>query len=334
MKYNSIGIKFLVAFITFGVINISATVGSFARRCEPKVKAKPKVESCKDAKDSNSKNNSQGYDRQGYDRQGYDRQGYDREGYDREGYDREGYDREGYDREGYDREGYDREGYDREGYDREGYDREGYDREGYDRKGYDRKGCDRKGKDKNGKDKNGKDKNDKCKDSSYDISDDSKGAWGDPHFDIKIGGGKHIKFDHKGINGNWYRIFTGDNFDIIGKYAPWNGALPQIIDTTKIKAGSDLIIFNASGKATLNGKDIKVGTYVLKDGTVVEFKSAAQMKLISPEKDSNVTIYCRSGKYQDIDPSGKFNKLGGIIGKAIKEGRALTNAECDMFNVK
>ncbi len=170
-------------------------------------------------------------------------------------------------------------------------------------------------------------------DDTTTIPDDGKGAWGDPHYHLKGENGNDIKFDHKGKDNHTYNVFKGDNFQVDGKYVPYakDPDNPQVIGKARVKAGDDVITFDKKGAATLNDKKLKAGEYDLKDGTHVSYKNK-QMRLDSPEKDSNIRLKAESSGIT-VDPAGEFTNPGGIIGKAVTENKKLTNAEANKFDV-
>ncbi len=165
------------------------------------------------------------------------------------------------------------------------------------------------------------------------IPDDSKGAWGDPHYHLKGEDGNDIKFDHKGKDNHTYNVFKGDNFQVDGKYVPYakDPDNPQVIGKARVTAGEDVITFDKKGVASLNDKTLKAGEYDLKDGTHVKYRDK-QIILNSPEKDSNIKLKAESSGIT-VDPSGKFTDTDGIIGKAVTENKKLTKEEAENFDV-
>lgn len=81
------------------------------------------------------------------------------------------------------------------------------------------------------------------------ISQDSRGAWGDPHYDLVGLNGERIKFDHMGVKGNTYNIFEGDNLKVEGTYAGYNlkGSRQDFVDVANLDSNQ----FNAA-KTALN----------------------------------------------------------------------------------
>ena len=164
------------------------------------------------------------------------------------------------------------------------------------------------------------------------IIDESVGVWGDPHFDaVGVDGKTKIKFDQKGKVGDTYNVFQGDGYEIDARYDNWNGGY-AIMGEAKIKAGADTIGIAKDGKITVNGKQIKDGkTVKLNDGTklIVTGKNAV---IESRDGNSKINI-TNGGGYLNIDPTGKFSGLGGILGTAMAGNKNLTEEECEKFNV-
>ena len=164
------------------------------------------------------------------------------------------------------------------------------------------------------------------------IIDESVGVWGDPHFDAVGADGKtKIRFDQKGKVGDTYNVFKGDGYEVDARYDNWNGGY-AIMGEAKIKAGADTIGIAKDGTITVNNKVIKDGkTVKLNDGTklVVTGKNAV---IESRDGDSKINI-TNGGGYLNVDPTGKFSGLGGILGTAMAENKNLTEEECEKFNV-
>ena len=164
------------------------------------------------------------------------------------------------------------------------------------------------------------------------IIDDSIGVWGDPHFDAVGADGKtKIKFDQKGVVGDTYNVFQGDGYEVDARYDNWNGGY-AIMGEAKIKAGADTIGISKDGTIKVNNNVIKDGkTIELNDGTklIVTGKNAL---IESRDGDSKINI-TNGGGYLNIDPSGKFAGLGGILGTAMAGNKNLTEEECEKFNV-
>lgn len=163
-----------------------------------------------------------------------------------------------------------------------------------------------------------------------DVSKKGKGAWGDPHYHITGANGKDIKFDHKGIAGRTYEVFSGDNLYIDGLYAP-HGNAPCVISETTITAGSDQATFDKNGNASINGEEIQDGSYTLEDGTEITVEGN-KMTIVPSDGTGMVEIYANASE-MTVDPSGQFKGLGGILGTAIAESRTLTEEEGNAFDV-
>lgn len=166
------------------------------------------------------------------------------------------------------------------------------------------------------------------------ISDDGRGIWGDPHFEAKGADGKtQIKFDHKGEKDHTYNVFQGDGYEVDAKYANWTDPKnPRIMSQAKIKAGADTIEITKDGKVTVNNNAVKDGSTVnLNDGTKLIVKGNATT-IETKDGDSKINI-TNSGGYLNVDPSGKFSKLSGILGTAMKENRNLSEEESNKFDV-
>ncbi len=164
------------------------------------------------------------------------------------------------------------------------------------------------------------------------IPEDSKGEWGDPHFDLKGSNGERIDFDHKGVDGHTYNLFSGDGFQIDGKYAPYHDTNnPQVVGEVRISTGNDMVSYDREGNTQLNGQSVKDGIHKLDSGSLLSVKGE-DVRLISSEKDANIKIKAESSGIT-VDPEGDFNNAGGIIGTAVSQNRALSNEECDQFDV-
>lgn len=164
------------------------------------------------------------------------------------------------------------------------------------------------------------------------IEEEGKGGWGDPHFDVTGSNGKRFQFDHKGKDGHQYHLFSGDDINIAGTYKPGgNPEAPQIIGEASISVGSDQIEHSKDGTTTLNGEKLDDGTHQLANGATIE-KNGDKMTITPADGTGEVTLSTNWDGLQ-IDPSGKFSGLGGIIGKAIEAGESLSQKECDSFEV-
>lgn len=166
------------------------------------------------------------------------------------------------------------------------------------------------------------------------IVEDSVGVWGDPHFDaIGADGKTAVKFDQKGIVGDTYNVFQGDGYEVDARYDTHKSGY-AIMGEAHIKAGADSIAVTKDGKTTINGKVIKDGSTVkLNDGTKVNV-NGANTTIESRDGDGGkIAITNTDGKYLNIDPSGKMSGLGGILGTAMANNKALTEEECEKFNI-
>lgn len=169
------------------------------------------------------------------------------------------------------------------------------------------------------------------------IAASSRGEWGDPHFNLTGKDGKAINFDHKGVSGNTYNLFQGDNLQVVGKYEDYKDPKnPQIVGETAVKAGNDVFKLTKDGKASINGQDlnIKDGQEIqLQDGTKIKRVNGKEYQVTSNDGDGKVNIKAEGGGGMAVDPEGNFSNPGGIIGTAIDQNRALTKEECDKFNM-
>jgi hypothetical protein len=165
-----------------------------------------------------------------------------------------------------------------------------------------------------------------------DIEDESRGGWGDPHYDLIGATGKSIHFDHKGVDYHTYHLFSGDNIRIEGEYSPVdNPKAPQVIGSTTAYLGNDVVTYTKDGNATLNGQALRNGNHMLEDGTEV-VKRSDELSII-PNDGSGAVDISAEGEAITVDPSGKFRNLDGIIGKSIEESRPLSKEECDAFDL-
>jgi len=165
------------------------------------------------------------------------------------------------------------------------------------------------------------------------VADNSKGVWGDPHYNVVGANGKDVNFDHKGVEGHTYNVFKGDGYVIDGKYSRRNTNNPDeycIIGDTRIKTGGGTVGYNLEGKTTLNGKELKEGSHSLSDGTKLTINGPT-LTLHSKEGDSKVTLTNSDGIC--IDPSGKFSGMDGILGTAIAKSKVLSEEESNRFDV-
>jgi hypothetical protein len=165
-----------------------------------------------------------------------------------------------------------------------------------------------------------------------DIKKEGKGAWGDPHFNVTGSNGKRIEFDHKGVDGHQYHLFSGDNINIAGTYVPARDPKnPQIIGNASIRLGNDQIDYAKDGKILLNGNEIEKGEYQLESGGTL--KAKRHSLTITPKDGTGVVDLYANRNGLRIDPSGKFRNLDGIIGMAIALNRGLSNEECEAFDM-
>jgi len=164
--------------------------------------------------------------------------------------------------------------------------------------------------------------------------DDGSSIWGDPHYKTKGSDGKtDINFTHAGEADHIYDVFNGDGYEVDAKYVNWGGAAAKVMGETNIKAGADKINFKQDGSLSINGTKIEDGKSVtLNDGTKVSLKGKIAT-IESRDGDGAKINMDASGGYINVDPTGKFSKLGGILGKAISENKNLTEEECEKFDL-
>jgi len=190
-----------------------------------------------------------------------------------------------------------------------------------------------------GNDDNGGNDKDHGKDSGknhgtgkpIDVSNDSKGEWGDPHFDLKGQDGKALKFDHKGKNGHTYNLFSGSGFNVNGTYdASGDPKAPQKVGKADIQVGDDKVSYNKDGQAELNGKKLKEGSKeTLQDGSNLEYKDK-KLTLTGPDGQS---IDLTNSDGIIVKPKGHFDDAGGIIGTAMANNKNLSSKECEKFDI-
>lgn len=161
------------------------------------------------------------------------------------------------------------------------------------------------------------------------VSDDSRGAWGDPHYSTKGKNGKDINFTHNGQSGHTYNVFQGDGYEVQGKYDKYGHDINDIVNTS-VKAGKDTIEYGVDGKTKINGKVVNNGTISLNDGTRVQVQGN-NMTILSRDGDSSISFNNSDGVC--VDPKGKFSKLGGILGTAIDLNRGLSEDEANKFDL-
>ncbi len=159
-----------------------------------------------------------------------------------------------------------------------------------------------------------------------DISAEGRGVWGDPHYEVTGANGEPIKFDHHGIAGHEYHVFSGDNISITGLYAP-SGDQPCVISETTLRAGDDTIQYDKEGNLKINGQEAKDGEYDLADGTKI-IKEGKVMTVVPADGTGKVDIHAE-GDSMMVDPSGQFKNLDGILGTAIAENRPLPEDEAN-----
>jgi hypothetical protein len=165
-----------------------------------------------------------------------------------------------------------------------------------------------------------------------DIDDESRGGWGDPHYDLIGATGRPIHFDHKGVDYHTYHLFSGDNIRIEGEYLPAPSPYaPQVIGSTTAYLGRDVVTYTRDGNATLNGQALSNGSHMLEDGTEV-VKRGDVLSVIANDGSGTVDISTEREAIT-VDPSGKFRDLDGIIGKSIEQSRPLSKEECDAFDL-
>jgi len=165
--------------------------------------------------------------------------------------------------------------------------------------------------------------------------DPKASAWGDPHFVAKGKDGKtDIQFDQKGKVGDTYNVFKGDGLEVDAKYkdAGNNTGMCEMGEA-KVNAGADKIDFKDSGVATINGQAMKDGDNItLKDGTKVALNGKVAT-ITSNKGDGGQIKLDASAGYINVNPSGKFSGLGGILGTAIDQNKNLTEDECNKFDL-
>lgn len=169
------------------------------------------------------------------------------------------------------------------------------------------------------------------------INEAGRGVWGDPHFDLIGSKGKRIKFDQKGQIGHSYELFDGDNLKVTGTYKQYlDNEHGCVIGKASIETGAGKIEYDSDGNATLNGQKLKNGTIKkLENGTVVKVTDE-QLSITAQDGSGTVDIKKSTSKgknYLDVDPSGQFGNLSGIIGQAISTNKVLTEEQCDKYDV-
>ncbi|MDO5621564.1 MAG: hypothetical protein Q4G24_08860 [Paracoccus sp. (in: a-proteobacteria)] len=92
--------------------------------------------------------------------------------------------------------------------------------------------------------------------------------WGDPHF-IGADGGK---FDVQGQAGKTYNLLSDKGFQMNGRFDQWrNDPKQTVVGEVGITAGSNYINVSKTGKAVVNGQELKDGQRVqLRDGGYAE----------------------------------------------------------------
>lgn len=158
--------------------------------------------------------------------------------------------------------------------------------------------------------------------------------YGDPHYSINYDG-KQIRFDHHGINGHTYLLFAGNNVSVEGIYVPTqNPDAPQVIGVVIIRfsesSGLEPISWDLAAKqATIGSKAIESGVSRISDGISIIF----DMNGLSVAVNDGMLSFWNEGSSFSFSPSGTFRFLDGILGRAMAERRALTNEECEKFDV-
>ena len=167
--------------------------------------------------------------------------------------------------------------------------------------------------------------------ATTDISDlgGSNTASGDPHYDLTGADGNAIHFTNKGVTGDTYNIFNGNDITINGLYKEWTGhpENPQVIGKIGMNIGNDEIMWDNSGKPTLNGTEIpKNKKITLVDGTVIEY-NGSKLTINSSQTNGQVTITANADGVDGfaVNATGNFNNIGGIIGTAIKYSAPLSD---------
>lgn len=163
------------------------------------------------------------------------------------------------------------------------------------------------------------------------IDDRGLGEWGDPHFDFINKEGSDVSFTDYGSIGSTYKIFQGDNLQIYGNYSFYSSGAPCVVGDTIIKAGSQTINYDSYGKVTIDGNTINAGSGTLNDGSTYNYQNGTLV--INANDGTGAVTFTNGGGYCNIDPSGQFANLGGILGTAIADDRALTEDECKSFLV-
>lgn len=147
-----------------------------------------------------------------------------------------------------------------------------------------------------------------------------EGIWGDPHVDYIDSSGKEKKFEHHGTVGATYKLFTGDNFQVYGNYrAADDDDDAAYIGTATIKSGNNTITYDRKGNATLNGQTVSKGASgTLSDGSKYSYSDKRTLTLTASDGTGTITLTTDDDHDGvNVDPSGSFSNLGGILGDAV-----------------
>ncbi len=90
--------------------------------------------------------------------------------------------------------------------------------------------------------------------------------WGDPHFVGADGG----KYDVQGEAGKTYNLLSDRGFQMNGRFDKYDDKGATVVGQIGIRAGSDVVQVEKSGKVSVNGQEVKDGeTVLLADGGYV-----------------------------------------------------------------
>lgn len=190
------------------------------------------------------------------------------------------------------------------------------------------------------------------KNDQYFFDEANKGVWGDPHYQVPIGGGKRIEYTHTGKLYNDYRVFVGDDITVDAKYFPWGKAGAQVLGVVRARTGAGHeILVDKDGNARLDGKKVQVGaSHKWRDvhgktmrldsigGGVVELYTGEISKVgkeMKPDRISIRAIKNATGNYVDVDPAGSFHSPpdASILGYVMRH-KSFASIKPEKYNLK
>lgn len=156
---------------------------------------------------------------------------------------------------------------------------------------------------------------------------------GDPHYTVGHEG-KSVSFTHHGINGHTYLLFTGSNISVEGIYVPtFDPDAPQVIGVVVIRFAESFgippISWDLAGSPMIEGKVIGGEVIVLNNGSRVHFDG----KLVVEASTGGLIEIENSKSDMSVNVLGAMHSMGGILGMAMQKQRALTELECDEFDI-